>query len=296
MKSAIFKGCGVAIITPMNPDGSFNYEKLKELIDFQINNGTDSIIICGTTGESATMTHREHIDIIKFTVDYVGGRIPVVAGAGSNETVIAAEFALEAEKAGADGLLIVTPYYNKTSQAGLIAHFSYIADRTNLPIILYNVPSRTGLTIKPETYAVLCKHKNIVATKEACGDISAIAKIAALCGDELDIYTGNDDQLIPFLSLGGIGVISVAANIIPKQMHDICQLYFDGKTKESLKLHLEYLDLMNDLFLDVNPIPVKEAMNLMGFEVGNCRLPLVPMSESAKNALINTLEKHSLVK
>lgn len=296
MKKTIFTGAGVALVTPMNQDGTVNYEKLKEIIDFQIENSTDAIIACGTTAESATMSHEEHKQVMKFIIDYVNKRVPVIAGTGSNETYFAADLSIYAEKCGADALLIVTPYYNKTSQEGLIEHFKYIADRVNIPIILYNVPSRTGLNIAPETYKELSKHKNIVATKEASGDLSQVAKIKALCGDDLDIYSGNDDQIVPILSLGGKGVISVLSNVAPKVAHDICQEYFDGNVKESARLQIEYLDLINNLFIEVNPTPVKEALNIMGYEVGECRLPLVKPTKEHCEIIKNSLEKHGLVK
>lgn len=295
MKKPIFTGAGVAIVTPMHKDGSINYEKLGELIDWQIENKTDSIVICGTTGESATMTDIEHVDCIKYAVKRVNKRVPVIAGAGSNDTSYAVELSIEAKKLGADALLHVSPYYNKTSQKGLVSHFTKIANSTDLPIILYNVPSRTGVNISVDTYKILCEHENIVATKEASGNISHVAAIKAACGDKLDIYSGNDDQIVPILSLGGIGVISVLSNVMPKQAHDIVDLYLNGKTTESSKLQLELLELINALFSDVNPIPVKEAMNIMGMKVGNCRLPLVDMEENTKQKLINAMNKVKLI-
>ncbi len=295
MKKEIFTGAGVAIVTPMREDGSINYDELKRLIDFQIEGGTDAIISCGTTGESATMTQEEHVEVLKFTIDYVAGRVPVIAGTGSNETAVAAKLSMEAEALGADALLIVTPYYNKTSQRGLVAHYNYIADRVNIPIILYNVPSRTGVNIKPETYKELSKHKNIVATKEANGDISSVALTRALCGDDLDIYSGNDDQVTAILSLGGKGVISVLSNVAPKETHDMVQSYLDGDYKKSAELQIKYIPLVNALFSDVNPIPVKEALNMMGYACGDCRLPLYPMTDSGKEALREQLKKHNLV-
>lgn len=294
MKKPLFTGAGVAIITPMNPDGSINYTKLGELIDFQIDGGTDAIITCGTTGESATMTDEEHVEAIRYTVERVNGRVPVIAGTGSNDTSYAVKLSQQAEKLGVDGLLVVTPYYNKASQRGLIKHYTMIADSVNLPIIVYNVPSRTGVNVLPETLAALCRHPNIAAVKEASGNISAVAKIKALCGDDLAIYSGNDDQIVPILSLGGSGVISVLSNVMPRETHDICQLYFDGKTAESAKLQLELLDLVGALFMDVNPIPVKDAMNLMGMEVGECRMPLLTMDDKQKQALAAVLKKHGL--
>lgn len=295
MKNTIFTGAAVAIITPMNEDGSVNYEVFGQLIDFQIENGTDAIVVCGTTGESATLNHEEHVKVIEYCINKVAGRVPVIAGTGSNDTAYAVELSLEAERLGADALLMVTPYYNKASQQGLITHYLTVADQVSLPIILYNVPSRTGCNITPETCAVLAKHKNIVAIKEATGNISQVAKIAALCGDEMDIYSGNDDQIVPIMSLGGKGVISVLSNVAPKQAHDICAKYLEGDVAGSLALQLEYLDLCNDLFIDVNPIPVKEAVEMMGFKVGSCRLPLVAMSENAHNKVYQTMKKHGLV-
>jgi len=295
MRKPVFTGAGVAIVTPMNEDFSVNYGKLSELLDWQINNGTDAIIICGTTGESSTLTHEEHTELIRYTVEHVNKRVPVVAGVGSNDTAYGIELTKEAEAVGADALLHVTPYYNKTSQAGLVKHFFACADATTLPIILYNVPSRTGLNIQPKTYLQLCEHPNIVATKEAGGNISEIAQTASLCGDKLDIYSGNDDQIVPLMSLGGIGVISVLSNIMPRETHDICQLYLDGKTCASSALQLKLLDVANDIFIDVNPIPIKAALNLMGYGVGECRLPLAPLSDSALETLGATLKKHGLV-
>ena len=296
MKKTIFTGAGVALVTPMNDDGSINYDLLGRLIDFQIENGTDAIISCGTTGESATMTSEEHMEVLEYTVKKVAHRIPVIAGTGSNETAVAAKLSEHAEKCGADALLMVTPYYNKTSQHGLVAHFNYIADRVNIPIITYNVPSRTGCCIKPETYLELSKHPNIVATKEASGDISAVAKIRQLCGDELDIYSGNDDQIVPVMSLGGKGVISVLSNILPKTAHDIAAEYLKGNVEKSLELQIKYLEIINALFMDVNPIPVKQAMILMGIPVGKCRLPLCDMLPEQTEKLKKIMSKYSLVK
>lgn len=294
MKKVIFTGAAVAIITPFNEEG-INFEELKKLIDFNIENGTDAIVIAGTTGESATMSDEEHKATIKFAVDYVNKRIPVIAGTGSNDTLYAVELSKYAEEVGADGLLLVTPYYNKTTQSGLIKHYNYIADRVNIPIILYNVPSRTGVNIAPSTCLELSKHKNIVAIKEASGNLSQIAEIRALCGDELTIYSGNDDQIVPILSLGGKGVISVLSNVAPKEAHNICQLFFDGKAEESAKLQLDYLKLINALFIEVNPIPVKTALGLMGYNVGNLRMPLFPMEESNLNVLKEELRAKNLI-
>lgn len=294
MKKEIFTGAAVAIVTPFNDEG-INYEELKKLIDFNIENGTDAIVIAGTTGESATMSDEEHKAVIKFTVDYVNKRVPVIAGTGSNDTLYAVGLSQYAEEAGADALLIVTPYYNKTTQSGLIKHYNYIADRVNIPIILYNVPSRTGVNITPKTCAELAKHKNIAAVKEASGNLSQIAEIKALCGDELTIYSGNDDQIVPILSLGGKGVISVLSNVAPKEAHNICQLFFDGKVEESAKLQLEYLKLINALFIEVNPIPVKTALGLMGYKVGPLRMPLFPMEECNLEVLKRELKAKNLI-
>lgn len=294
MKKEIFTGAAVAIVTPFNDEG-INYEELKKLIDFNIENGTDAIVIAGTTGESATMSDEEHKAAIKFTVDYVNKRVPVIAGTGSNDTLYAVGLSQYAEEAGADALLIVTPYYNKTTQSGLVKHYNYIADRVNIPIILYNVPSRTGVNIAPKTCAELAKHKNIVAVKEASGNLSQIAEIKALCGDELAIYSGNDDQIVPILSLGGKGVISVLSNVAPREAHNICQLFFDGKAEESAKLQLEYLKLINALFIEVNPIPVKTALGLMGYKVGPLRMPLFPMEECNLEVLKKELKAKNLI-
>lgn len=295
MKKTIFKGAGVALITPMKADGSVNYETLESLIEFQIKNGTDAIISCGTTGESATLSAQEKREVIKFTIKQVAGRIPVIAGTGCNNTEAAVKSSLEAEELGADGLLIVTPYYNKTSQSGLIRHYTTIAEKVSTPIILYNVPSRTGLNIKPETCLELSKHPNICAIKEASGNISQVAQIAALCKDNLNIYSGNDDQIVPVLSLGGIGVISVFSNICPSECHKIVKEYLEGNVVESKNLQLKYLELMNAMFCDVNPIPVKEAVNLIGYHAGNCRLPLDKLSEANQNHIEHIMKTYSLI-
>ncbi len=289
---SLFTGAGVALITPMNEDGSVNYNKLAEIIDFQIENGTDSIIICGTTGEAATLSTEEHIEVIKSCVKQVNGRIPVIAGTGSNCTESAIELSQEAERAGVDGLLCVTPYYNKATQSGLIAHFTDIANSVNIPIIMYNVPSRTGCNIKPETAAYLVKNvKNIVGIKEASGDISQVAKLMELCGDEIDLYSGNDDQVVPIMSLGGKGVISVLSNVAPRQAHEIPTDFLEGRVKEACKKQLAAIELIDALFCEVNPIPVKHAMNLMGMKTGPLRKPLSPMEpanlETLKKALTN---------
>ncbi|MEI3390757.1 MAG: 4-hydroxy-tetrahydrodipicolinate synthase [Clostridia bacterium] len=285
---------GTAISTPFDESG-INFEEFKKLVEFQIIQGTDAIIVCGTTGESATMSTNEKEDLIKFTVDIVDKRVPVIAGTGSNNTANSIELSKYAESVGADGLLLVTPYYNKTTQQGLIAHYSAIADAVNLPIILYNVPSRTGINILPETYAKLSKINNIVAVKEASGDISQVAKIAQLCGDNLNIYSGNDDQVIPILSLGGLGVISVLSNIYPKFVHNMVINYLNGKHNAALSAQLNSLELINTLFSEVNPIPVKEALNILGFNFGNPRLPLVEMSETAKVKLKQAIEKFAKI-
>lgn len=295
MKKVIFKGAGVAIVTPFNENG-IDYEELKRLIDFNVENGTDAIIITGTTGESPTLTDEEHKSAIKFTVEYVNKRIPVIAGTGSNDTEYAIQLSKYAENVGADGLLVVTPYYNKATQKGLIEHFNAIASSVNIPIILYNVPSRTGVNIKPETYLELSKTKNIVATKEASGDLSAVLKIRALCKDNLNVYSGNDDQIVPMLSLGSLGVISVLSNIAPKETSEMCKAYFRGDTKKSLELQLEFCDLIDALFIEVNPIPVKTALNLCGFSVGNLRRPLTSMDDNNLQILKKALEHHGLLK
>ncbi|MDE6763076.1 MAG: 4-hydroxy-tetrahydrodipicolinate synthase [Oscillospiraceae bacterium] len=296
MKNTVFTGAGVAIVTPMNADGSINYDEFGRIIDFQIDNGTDAIIVCGTTGESATLTDEEHVECIRYCVDKVNRRVPVIAGTGSNDTKYAVDLSVEAERLGADALLVVTPYYNKTSQRGLIAHFTAIADSVNIPIILYNVPSRTGVNITLDTYDVLANHKNIVAVKEASGNISAIAKIIEKCGDRLDVYSGNDDQIVPIMSLGGKGVISVLSNICPKETHDITQLCLDNNVLEAAKMQIKYLELMNNLFIDVNPIPVKEAMNLIGFSAGECRLPLLKMEQNKIDILTQSLKSVGAIK
>jgi len=295
MKKIIFKGSGVAVVTPMNEDFSINYEKLGELIDWQIENGTDAIIICGTTGESTTLGDTEHVECVRFAVEKTAGRVPVVAGCGSNDTSYAVWLSKEAENAGADALLHVTPYYNKTSQLGLVRHFTAVADATALPVILYNVPARTGLSIQPATYKELSGHPNIVATKEASGDIVAICRTRYLCGDELAIYSGNDDQIIPLMSLGGIGVISVMANVIPKKTHDLCQLFFNRDTSGAAKMQTGLMGLIDALFCDVNPIPVKAALNMMGKAAGPCRMPLIEMSEAGLARLKGELNALGLI-
>ncbi|MBR2739021.1 MAG: 4-hydroxy-tetrahydrodipicolinate synthase [Lachnospiraceae bacterium] len=293
---AIFKGAGVAIVTPFHEDGSVNYEKLKELIDWQIENGTDAIIICGTTGESATLSEAEHEDVVRFAIRAVDHRVPIIAGTGSNATDTAIMLSKAAEADGADALLLVTPYYNKATQNGLFAHYKAISDAVNIPMIVYNVPSRTGVNILPATMARMAKEiEHVAAIKEASGNISQIAQLAALVGDTCDIYSGNDDQIIPIMSLGGIGVISVLSNIAPQQTHDICQAYFDGDTAKAAKLQLEAMDLVGSLFCEVNPIPVKTAMNMMGMEVGPLRMPLTPMEPQNADRLRASMEKYGLL-
>lgn len=281
MKKRIFKGAATALITPMNSDGSVNFDRLATLVDEQIKSGIDALVICGTTGEKSTLGYEEHVKVIEVAAKADGGRVPLIAGTGSNDTVYSVGLCADAEKAGADAFLMVTPYYNKTSQTGLVAHYNYIADRVNKPIILYNVPSRTGVAIKPETYKEIAKHPNIVATKEANGDLSSVLKTRYLCGDELDIYSGNDDQTVPIMSLGGIGVISVMSNFLPEVMHRICAEFFAGNTDEAARLQIKYSGLMSALFSDVNPVPVKAAMNLLGLNAGPCRLPLYDMEKPA---------------
>ena len=294
MKKIIFKGCGTAISTPFTKDG-VNFDEFGKLIEFQIAEGVDSIIVCGTTGESSTMTEKERKDTIKYAIDKVNGRIPVIAGTGSNNTQAAIEMSKYAESVGADALLVVTPYYNKTTQAGLLEHYKAIANSTTLPIIVYSVASRTGVNITPETCLELSKIPNIVAVKEASGNISQVAKIAALCKDNLHIYSGNDDQIVPVLSLGGLGVISVLSNVAPKYTHNLVQNFFDGNIKEATKMQLDALDLVNSLFCEVNPIPVKEALNMMGYNYGVPRLPLVRLSEKNQERLKNSMKNFGLI-
>ena len=296
MKKLIFKGSGVALVTPMKNDGSVDYDVLGELIDFHIANGTDAIIACGTTGECAVLSHDEHCEAVKFMIDRVNKRIPVIASSGSNDTRYALELSRSMQEIGADGLLMVTPYYNKTSQAGLVKHYTYIADRVDVPIIVYNVPSRTGCNIKPETYLELSKHPNINAAKEANGDISSVAKTISLCGENLHVYSGNDDQTLPMLVLGGKGVISVLANILPGVMHKLCADYFAGDLASSRDAFLKNIELMEAMFMDVNPIPIKAAMKMLGFKSGDCRLPLTEMSSEALAKLTALLKKYELLK
>ena len=293
-KKTVFEGAAVAIVTPFTGD-KLDYDQLGRIIDFQIANGTDAIVVCGTTGEASTLTDEEHVEAIAYTVDHVAKRVPVIAGAGSNDTRYAVWLSREARRAGADALLQVTPYYNKATPKGLIRHFMTIADATDIPNILYNVPSRTGCNITLPVYKELAKHPNIVATKEASGNLSAIAQLMAECGDDLDLYSGNDDQITPILALGGKGVISVLSNVMPKETHDICRYYFDGNTAESTALQLKLLELINDLFIEVNPIPVKTAMSLMGFCSTEMRLPLCEMEEKNLEILKAAMKKHNLI-
>ena len=295
MKKPVFTGAAVAIITPMHQDGSIHYDALRQIIEDQIARGTDAIVICGTTGECSTMTDQEQLATIKFAVDTVAHRVPVIAGAGSNDTAHGCALAAGAAASGADALLMVTPYYNKTSQAGLVAHFTAMAEAGGIPVILYNVPSRTGVNIKPETVKKLSEHPLINGIKEASGNITQVAQIAALCGDEINIYSGNDDQVVPLLSLGGKGVISVVSNIAPTLVHDCCKAWFDGDTAEARRLQLEMLPLSDAMFCDVNPIPVKYAMNLLGWEAGKCRLPLVEPGDAQKAKIEQTLRMHGLL-
>ncbi len=295
MKKILFKGCGTAIVTPFTQEG-VNFEEFKKLLETQIAEQVDAIIVCGTTGEASTMTEQEKKDTISFAVKTVAGRVPVIAGTGGNNTSSAIAMTKWAETIGVDGVLIVTPYYNKTTQAGLIEHYKAIAKETSLPIILYNVPGRTGLNITPETCLELSKIENIVAIKEASGNISQVAKIAQLCKDNLHIYSGNDDQILPILSLGGLGVISVLSNILPRHTHNMVNLYLEGKIKEATNLQLETLPLINALFCEVNPIPVKAALNMLGYNFGTPRLPLVEMSASGKEKLKSEMTKYGLLK
>lgn len=294
MKEVIFKGCGTAIVTPFTEDG-VNFEEFGKLIENQIENQIDAIIVCGTTGESATMTEQEKKETIKYAIEKVAKRTKVVVGTGSNNTKSAIEMSKFAEEAGADALLVVTPYYNKTTQKGLIMHYTAIANEVKLPIIMYSVPSRTGVNIAPETCKELAKIPNIVAIKEASGNISQVAKIASLCGDDLAIYSGNDDQIIPVLSLGGKGVISVLSNIMPKYTHEMCYKYFEGNVCEAAKMQLDVIDLTDALFCEVNPIPAKYALNLMGYNFGKPRMPLIELSDSNKKILKQVMQKHNLI-
>ncbi len=293
---ALFTGAGVALITPFNEDNSVNYDMLKTLVDRQVDGGTDAIIVCGTTGEPATMAEEEKLSVIKCVVEYTAGRVPVIAGTGANSTQTVIDFSKKAEELGVDGLLIVTPFYNKATQNGLYAHYAAIAEAVKLPIIMYNVPSRTGCNIQPQTAARLGKDfDNIVGIKEASGNISQVAKLKSLAGDSLDIYSGNDDQVIPILSLGGIGVISVLSNVAPKETHDMVMDYLNGNVKSALDIQLGCLELIDALFCEVNPIPVKAAMNLMGYNVGGLRLPLTVIEDENRKKLAESLRACGLL-
>ena len=294
MKKTIFEGCGTAIVTPFTEDG-INFEEFRKLIEFQIKNEVDAIIVCGTTGEAATMTEEEKKATIKFAIDTISKRTKVIAGTGSNNTKAAIQMSKFAEEAGADAVLVVTPYYNKTTQQGLIMHYEEIAKAIDIPIIMYNVPSRTGVNILPETCKELSKIENIVAIKEASGNIGQIAKIASLCREDLVIYSGNDDQIIPILSLGGKGVISVLSNVMPKYTHEMIKKYSEGKTQEATKMQLDVIELVDALFIQVNPIPVKYALNLMGYDVGRLRLPLIELSSKNKEMMKNVMKKYKLI-
>ena len=296
MKEPIFTGAAVAIITPMNEDGTVNYDEFAKFVDWQLENGTDAIVICGTTGESSTLEVDEHIECIRWCINYVNGRCKVIAGTGSNSTASAIEMSKEACEDGADALLLVTPYYNKTSQRGLIAHYKAIHDATDKPIILYNVPSRTGVNILPETAAEIAKLPRVNGIKEASGNLDQIAEINELCGDELNIWSGNDDQIVDVLERGGKGVISVLSNVCPQETHDIVAKYLDGDTEGSKALMDKYMKLAKSLFCDVNPIPVKEAVNMLGFNAGHCRLPLIDMTDENKALMKTVLEEYKLIK
>ena len=294
---AIFTGAGVALITPMNDDGSVNYEKLRELLEFHVANKTDAIIICGTTGEASTLSDEEHLECIRFACEVINKRMPVIAGTGSNCTQSAIELSKEAEKSGVDRLLLVTPYYNKATQNGLKAHYKAIAKEVNIPIILYNVPSRTGTRLAPQTVVDLCHEvPNIVGVKDATGDISEVAELMSLAKGTVDVYSGNDDQIVPVLSLGGKGVISVLSNILPKETHDMVASYLDGDVVKSCEMQLKYFDLVKALFCEVNPIPVKKALNLMGMEVGSLRLPLTEMEDANAKRLEEEMRKAGVIK
>ena len=295
MKPVIFTGAGVALVTPFQEDGSVYYEELGRLIDFQIENGTDALIIAGTTGESSTLSEKEHVDVIRYAVEHTNHRVPVIAGTGSNDTGFAVELSQEAEKLGADGLLLVTPYYNKTSQRGLYVHYSRIAESVKTPIILYNVPSRTGMTIEVETAAKLAAYDNIVAMKDAVGNITYTANLIERCGDSLTVYSGNDDQIVPMMSLGAKGVISVLSNIMPRQTHDLTAAALRGDFRTAAEMQLKYLKLIHALFIETNPIPVKEAVNRIGFSAGECRLPLYHMAENTLAVLEAEMAKHGLI-
>lgn len=295
MKQPLFAGSATALVTPFRADGSVDTEAFARQLDFQLDNGTDALFVCVTTSETPTLTQEEYDALVRIAVEKAKGRVPVVAGAGSNNTARSLELARHAESLGANGVLLVTPYYNKTSQAGLVRHFTTVADQIQIPVLLYNVPSRTGCNIKPETYQELSKHPNILGTKEANGDISSVAKTLALCGDDFIVYSGNDDQVLPIMALGGKGVVSVFSNILPREMHEIASACLQGDWERARHDFLNWVDVMEALFFDVNPIPVKEAMNLMGKAAGPCRLPLVEMEPKAKERMIAVLQKHGLL-
>mgnify|MGYP001777818917 CR=1 FL=1 len=293
---AIFQGAGVALVTPFKENGEIDYDRLEELVEEQIAGGTDAIVACGTTGEASTMTHEEHLDVISYVCQVVKGRIPVVAGTGSNCTETAVYLSEEAERRGADGILVVSPYYNKATQKGLKAHFTAVANSVKIPMILYNIPGRTGVNIKPETVADLCRNvENIVGVKDATGDISSVAELMCLCDGNIDLYSGNDDQIVPLLSLGGKGVISVLSNIAPAQTHQICQEFFDGNVKESCHLQLKALPLVKALFCEVSPIPVKAAFKLMGKSAGPLRMPLTEMEPENRERLRAAMKEYGLL-
>ncbi len=293
---AVFEGAGVALVTPFTADGAVNYPKIEEIVEEQIAEGTDAIIVCGTTGEASTMSHEEHLDVIRYVCKVTDRRIPVIAGTGSNCTSEAVHLSVEAENAGCDGLLTVTPYYNKATQNGLITHFTKIADSVKIPVLLYNIPGRTGVTMKPETIVRLCREvPNIVGVKEASGNFSAIAELMNLADGCVDVYSGNDDQIVPLLSLGGRGVISVLSNVAPARTHEICASYFRGDVKKSAQMQIEAIPLINALFCEVNPIPVKAAMNLMGREVGPLRLPLTEMEPQNKERLKKAMQEYGIL-
>ena len=293
-KQPLFIGSGVALVTPMLPDGRVHFEQLEKLVDWHIQQNSDALIVCGTTGEASTLSSPEHLEVLRVAINRAAGRIPIIAGTGSNDTAHCVDMCKQAQLLGADGLLLVTPYYNKTSQRGLVAHYTHVAANTDLPLILYNVPSRTGLNIQPETMARLYTDVDtVVGLKQASGDLSATARLAAMC--DVPIYSGNDDQIVPILSLGGLGVISVWANVTPRIVHELCAAFFDGRVQESRRLQLDWLDLVNALFSDVNPVPVKAAMQAMGMDVGACRLPLYPMEDTARQALELCLRRHGLL-
>ncbi len=296
MKKPVFVGSAVAIVTPFNPDGSINFVKYGELIDWQIENGADAVVAVGTTGENATLSGEEHRALMRFAAERVNHRVPLICSTGSNDTAYGAETSKAAEEAGADALLWVTPYYNKTSQSGLIKHYEKMLESVDIPVILYHIPGRTGLNVKVETFKELSKNPQIVGVKEASGNVSFCAKLVDSCGDDLPVYSGNDDLIVPLMSLGAKGVISVLSNILPRETHEICRLCIENDFFAAKELAMKYMSLANALFIDVNPVPVKEALNMMGLGVGGCRLPLFELSEGDRGVLYNELLKHGLVK